>query len=115
MPQKLRIVITREVKQVDVRDPVSGEISQVDVTYSTYRLAFGGRLICREIHDKNLLKVAFGAYQFSATYHPEVVYTCQLFEFLPVMSCFLLFFFSVTALILYQLCLSYVLAFILCR
>lgn len=80
MPQNFRVVIFTEVKKVDVRDPVSGEVSQVDVTYRTYRLAFGGRLICRELNDKNLLVALFAAYQFCGTFHPEVVRLSSIFK-----------------------------------
>lgn len=79
MPQNFRIVIFKEVKKVAVRDPITGEVSYNDVTYKTYRLAFGGRIICRELNDKNLLVVLFGAYQFCGTYHPEVVCLSLLF------------------------------------
>lgn len=72
MPQALRIVILREVKEVPSHDAVTGEPTTIKVTYNTYRLAFGGKLICREMNDKNLMLVGFAAYMFCASYHPEV-------------------------------------------
>lgn len=82
MPQAFRIVIFKEMKEVEVRDPMSGKTSSVTVPFQTYHLAFGGRLVCRDLTDKNLLLVLFGAYMNFAVYHPEVINNRLFFIFL---------------------------------
>lgn len=67
MPNALRIVIIEDVSTV-MR---GGE--EVHYVERRYQLAFGGRVICPELNDKNQLEVLFGMFMFAVTDHPEVV------------------------------------------
>lgn len=66
MPNELRIVIIEDVTTVTR----GGE--EEHIIERRYQLAFGGRVICPELNDKNLLEVLFGMFMFAVTDHPEV-------------------------------------------
>lgn len=69
MPADLRIVITESEVETG---HVDADGTKRTVKVRRYQLAFGGKVICRDVNDRNLMEVWFNMYMFKSTFHPDV-------------------------------------------
>lgn len=79
MPMEPRIVITEALVPTG---HVNEEGERRMVKVRRYQLAFGGKVICRDVNDRNLLAVLFFLYMLVTTYHPEVGLFCFALQML---------------------------------